>query len=57
MPVDRQRSYDALAYVLLEPLKKLRGERTAIVVMSDGDDNKSFVPFRLCLMRSVNQVR
>ena len=37
--------YDALAYVLLEPLKKLRGERTAIVVISDGDDNKSFVPF------------
>lgn len=37
--------YDALAYVLSEPLKKLRGERTAIVVMSDGDDNKSFVPF------------
>jgi VWFA-related protein len=37
--------YDALAYVLAEPLKKLRGERTAIVVMSDGDDNKSFVPF------------
>lgn len=37
--------YDALAYVLSEPLQKLRGERTAIVVMSDGDDNKSFVPF------------
>jgi len=37
--------YDALAYVLTEPVKKLRGERTAIVVMSDGDDNKSFVPF------------
>jgi VWFA-related protein len=37
--------YDALAYVLADPLKKLRGERTAIVVMSDGDDNKSFVPF------------
>ena len=37
--------YDALAYVLTEPLKELRGERTAIVVMSDGDDNKSFVPF------------
>lgn len=37
--------YDALAYVLVEPLKSLRGERTAIVVMSDGDDNKSFVPF------------
>ena len=37
--------YDALAYVVSEPLKKLRGERTAIVVLSDGDDNKSFVPF------------
>lgn len=37
--------YDALAYVLADPLKKLRGERTAVVVMSDGDDNKSFVPF------------
>ncbi|HKG46569.1 MAG TPA: VWA domain-containing protein [Pyrinomonadaceae bacterium] len=37
--------YDALGYVLTEPLKKLRGERTAIVVMSDGDDNKSFLPF------------
>lgn len=37
--------YDALGYVLVEPLKRLRGERTAIVVMSDGDDNKSFLPF------------
>ena len=37
--------YDALGYVLSEPLRKLRGERTAIVVMSDGDDNKSFLPF------------
>ena len=37
--------YDALAYVISEPLKSLRGERTAIVVLSDGDDNKSFVPF------------
>jgi VWFA-related protein len=37
--------YDALGYVLSEPLRRLRGERTAIVVMSDGDDNKSFVPF------------
>lgn len=41
--------YDAIAYVLSEPLKKLRGERTAIVVMSDGDDNKSFVPFAALL--------
>jgi len=37
--------YDAIGYVLAETLKQLRGERTAIVVMSDGDDNKSFVPF------------
>ena len=37
--------YDALGYVLSEPLRLLRGERTAIVVMSDGDDNKSFIPF------------
>jgi VWFA-related protein len=37
--------YDALGYVLSEPLRQLRGERTAIVVMSDGDDNKSFLPF------------
>lgn len=37
--------YDALGYVLSDPLKRLRGERTAIVVMSDGDDNKSFLPF------------
>src|SRR5690349_2079903 len=37
--------YDALGYVLSEPVKKLHGERTAIVVMSDGDDNKSFLPF------------
>ena len=37
--------YDALGYVLTDPLRNMRGERTAIVVMSDGDDNKSFVPF------------
>ena len=37
--------YDALAYTLVEQLKHLRGERTAVVIMSDGDDNKSFVPF------------
>ncbi len=37
--------YDALGYVLTDPLKTLRGERTAVVLMSDGDDNKSFVPF------------
>lgn len=37
--------YDALAYALVHTLKPLRNERTAIVVLSDGDDNKSFVPF------------
>ena len=37
--------YDALAYVLVETLRPLRGERCAIVIMSDGDDNRSFVPF------------
>ena len=37
--------YDALGYVFAKTLKELRGERTAIVILSDGDDNKSFVPF------------
>lgn len=37
--------YDSLAYALTDTLKPLRGERTAIVILSDGDDNKSFVPF------------
>ena len=37
--------YDALAYVLVDTLRPLRGERTAVVIMSDGDDNRSFVPF------------
>ena len=37
--------YDALAYSLVDTLKPLRGERTAVVILSDGDDNKSFVPF------------
>jgi hypothetical protein len=37
--------YDAIGYVLVEALKQFRGERTAVVILSDGDDNKSFVPF------------
>src|SRR6266550_2540645 len=36
--------YDALGYVLADPVKRLRGDRTAIVILSDGDDNKSFIP-------------
>lgn len=37
--------YDALGYVLADTLRPLRGERTAIVVLTDGDDNRSFLPF------------
>ncbi|MGB8508793.1 MAG: VWA domain-containing protein, partial [Pyrinomonadaceae bacterium] len=37
--------YDSLAYTLVHTLKPLRGERTAIVILSDGDDNRSFIPF------------
>jgi VWFA-related protein len=37
--------FDAVGYVLADTLKPLRGERTAIVIISDGDDNKSFIPF------------
>lgn len=36
--------YDALAYALSTTMKPLRGDRTAIVILSDGDDNKSFIP-------------
>lgn len=41
--------WDALGYVLADTLKQLRGERTAVVILSDGDDNKSFVPFNAIL--------
>lgn len=37
--------YDSVAYVLAETLRPLRGDRTAIVVLTDGDDNHSFLPF------------
>lgn len=37
--------YDALAYTLVETVRPLRGDRTAIVILSDGDDNKSFLPY------------
>ncbi len=45
--------YDALGYVLAETVKPLRGERTAVVVLSDGDDNKSFVPFNAILEATI----
>lgn len=37
--------YDSVAYVLADTLRPLRGERSAIVVLTDGDDNHSFLPF------------
>ena len=37
--------YDSLAYTISDTLRPLRGERTAIVVLTDGDDNYSFLPF------------
>ena len=37
--------YDALAYALSDILRPLKGERTAIVALTDGDDNRSFLPF------------
>lgn len=41
--------YDALAYTLADTLRPLRGERTAIVILTDGDDNRSFLPFESML--------
>ena len=45
--------YDALGYTLVDALKPLRGERIAVVFMSDGDDNRSFVPFPAILEATV----
>jgi VWFA-related protein len=45
--------YDALAFVLVDQLKKLRGERTAVVILSDGDDNRSFIPLPALLDATV----
>jgi VWFA-related protein len=45
--------YDALAYTLVDTLKTLRGERTAVVILSDGDDNKSFIPFPAILEATI----
>ncbi|MEO6333395.1 MAG: VWA domain-containing protein, partial [Pyrinomonadaceae bacterium] len=41
--------YDAVAYTLADTLRSLRGERTAIVVLTDGDDNRSFLSFESLL--------
>jgi VWFA-related protein len=45
--------YDSLAYTLVNTLRPLRGQRTAIVILSDGDDNRSFVPFNNVLEATV----
>ncbi len=37
--------YDAIGYTLVETLRPMKGDRTAIVVLTDGDDNRSFLPF------------
>ncbi|MGE3466068.1 MAG: VWA domain-containing protein [Pyrinomonadaceae bacterium] len=37
--------YDALAYAVSDTLRPLKGERTAIVILTDGDDNGSFLAF------------
>ena len=44
---------DALAYVLADTVRPLHGERTAVVILSDGDDNKSFVPFPALLEAAI----
>lgn len=41
--------YDSLGFVLAEVLRPLKGGRTAIVALSDGDDNRSFLPFSTLL--------
>lgn len=37
--------YDALAYTVADTLRPLKGDRTAIVALTDGDDNRSFLAF------------
>lgn len=37
--------YDALAYTVADVLRPMKGGRTAIVILSDGEDNRSFLAF------------
>ncbi|CAN5493067.1 hypothetical protein BH10ACI3_BH10ACI3_23730 [soil metagenome] len=46
--------YDALAYVVADTLRPLKGDRTAIVILTDGDDNRSFLAFD-SLMGSIQE--
>ncbi len=41
--------YDALAFALVEVLRPLKGKRAAVIILSDGDDNRSFLPFESLL--------
>lgn len=43
--------YDSIALVLTDGMPSSRSERTAIIILSDGDDNKSFVN-----LKSLNSV-
>jgi len=46
--------YDALAYTIADTLRPMKGERTAIVILSDGEDNRSFLAFD-SLLRSIQE--
>ena len=46
--------YDALAFAVADTLRPLKGERTAIVILTDGDDNRSFLAFD-SLMGSIQE--
>lgn len=46
--------YDALAYTVSDTLRPLKGDRTAIVILTDGDDNRSFLGFD-SLMGSIQE--
>jgi VWFA-related protein len=46
--------YDALAFTVADTLRPLKGDRTAIVILTDGDDNRSFLAFD-SLMGSIQE--
>jgi len=37
--------FDALAYTISDTLRPLKGERSAVVILTDGEDNRSFLAF------------
>ena len=46
--------YDALAFTVADTLRPLKGDRTAIVILTDGDVNRSFLAFD-SLMGSIQE--